>query len=819
MIITSNTTRAAISEILRKGSRFIAPLWSLENFVAVNVYMGMADMPFDKAMDFLYKSAKTEGTLPVSFYLNALQKGQFTPEDISQALKESSFDRDLDKFLMTLYEDTTPDDNLRISTFADVANEINGKKWSRFMVDRISFWAAAYFDEKQATWDTARQGNSLYQAWKREASVDFGTEVMGLRGFRKYVASLPDDYLDAAKVALNHLELSEDMLDYYLNALLMKLNGWAGFAARIDWDAGLHGQKSHQLPEFLTILLVWESALKQLLRHKELTPSWEFAKHETLQMLSTGNIARSLAKRLVLQQAFDNAQQRKIIALINEQGPVKLTKKAPQFQAVFCIDVRSEAYRRNLETVNRDLATVGFAGFFAFPIKYVQLGHEEGSNQCPVLLTTSHTVKEQLPNETNPGSALKRRFLQSHLSKAIKAFKQGAISCFGFVSPLGIYFLPKLVSDAFGWTRPAPAPGQVGLHPKEIAQLDVSLEQHTHTEVTGIPLKDRIDMAASALKAMSLTGNFGRVVLITGHGSSSANNPHASGLDCGACGGHSGEANAKVAAAVLNDAAVREALKQQGIDIPFNTLFLPALHDTTTDEVKIFTSSYKKHPAWDQKSINELKYALKMASEMTRAERAGRMGVKEGDINQKIMDRSKDWSQVRPEWGLAGCSSFIVAPRERTAQLNLEGKAFMHNYDWQKDKGFGVLELIMTAPMVVSSWINLQYYASTVDNKVFGAGNKTLHNVVGGLGVQEGFAGDLRVGLPIQSVHDGSKYQHEPTRLNVIIEAPVDEMSIILSKHESVRHLLNNRWIYLFAIDQQGKVTYQYDKDLQWKVI
>ena len=821
MIKQNKISRSEVEGILQKGSRFIAPLWSLENFVAVNVYMGMADMPFNNAMDFLSKSARTSGTLPVSFYSNALQNGQMTREDIASALKENTLGltNDVDQFLAALYLIPSSSENPRINTFADVASEISGKQWGRFMIDRISFWASAYFDNKQAIWNTAKSEGSLFQAWKKEASIDLGMEVMGLKGFRKYLKSLPDNYLEASAEVLRKLDIPHEMMDYYLNSLLMKLNGWAGFAARIDWDAGLQGKTSHQLQEFLAVLLVWESALMHVLRQVELAASWELAKQETVHMLSYESISTDLANRLVLQQAFDIAQQRQLIEKINTQEAVTISEKAPKFQAVFCIDVRSETYRRNLETVNNDLATIGFAGFFAFPIKYVALGHEEGTNQCPVLLTTSHTVKEQIAHTDGEQKALKNRFISSHISKAIKSFKQGAVSCFGFVSPLGLYFLPKLVTDAFGLTRANPSPQHIGLNEKEVAHLKVSIDISADEEKAGIPLEDRVKMATGALKAMSLTENFGRVILITGHGSSSANNPHASGLDCGACGGNSGEANAKVAVAVLNDLQVREALKQEGIEVPPTTLFIPALHDTTTDEVKMFTKEYQQHPAWDQKAINELKYALKMAGEMTRVERSDRMGIKAGDINQKVIARSKDWSQVRPEWGLAGCSSFIVAPRERTAQLNLEGKAFMHNYDWKKDKGFGVLELIMTAPMVVTSWINLQYYASTVDNKVFGAGNKTLHNVVGGLGVQEGFAGDLRVGLPIQSVHDGVKFQHEPARLNVIIEAPVDEMSIILSKHESIRNLLDNQWIYLFAIDQHGKVTYQYDRDLQWKVI
>jgi uncharacterized protein YbcC (UPF0753/DUF2309 family) len=187
------------------------------------------------------------------------------------------------------------------------------------------------------------------------------------------------------------------------------------------------------------------------------------------------------------------------------------------------------------------------------------------------------------------------------------------------------------------------------------------------------------------------------------------------------------------------------------------------------------------------------------------------------DIDSAVRRRSKDWSQVRPEWGLAGCAAFIVAPRDRTAGVVMNGRSFLHSYDWRQDEGFGVLELIMTAPMIVASWINLQYYGSTVDNRVFGSGNKTLHNVVGTLGVLEGNAGDLRVGLPWQSVHDGEKYVHEPMRLHVMIEAPINAMTAIIARHDQVRQLLDNSWLYLFALDASGKVTHRYIGGLQWE--
>ncbi len=122
----------------------------------------------------------------------------------------------------------------------------------------------------------------------------------------------------------------------------------------------------------------------------------------------------------------------------------------------------------------------------------------------------------------------------------------------------------------------------------------------------------------------------------------------------------------------------------------------------------------------------------------------------------------------------------------------------------------------MTAPMVVASWINLQYYGSVVNNRVFGAGNKVLHNVTGTIGVLEGNAGDLKVGLPWQSVHNGECFVHEPLRLNVFIEAPLDAINAVIAKHEMVRQLADNRWLHLFAIEQDGQAYYRYQKDRQW---
>jgi uncharacterized protein YbcC (UPF0753/DUF2309 family) len=111
----------------------------------------------------------------------------------------------------------------------------------------------------------------------------------------------------------------------------------------------------------------------------------------------------------------------------------------------------------------------------------------------------------------------------------------------------------------------------------------------------------------------------------------------------------------------------------------------------------------------------------------------------------------------------------------------------------------------MTAPMLVTNWINLQYYASVTDNHRYGSGNKVLHNVVGGnLGVFEGNGGDLRIGLPMQSLHDGSRWMHQPLRLSVYIAAPREPIAQIAARHDTVRDLVDNEWLYLFRLDDDG---------------
>ena len=133
--------------------------------------------------------------------------------------------------------------------------------------------------------------------------------------------------------------------------------------------------------------------------------------------------------------------------------------------------------------------------------------------------------------------------------------------------------------------------------------------------------QEKAATAATVLKAMSLTRGHAQTVLLVGHGANVTNNPHKSAYHCGACGGYSGEVSARLLASLLNDEKTRAGLPEHGIDLPADTRFVAALHDTTTDEVTVFNTDCP--PRKDQ--LDRVRTWLKRAGAEARAERAVRL--------------------------------------------------------------------------------------------------------------------------------------------------------------------------------------------------
>jgi uncharacterized protein YbcC (UPF0753/DUF2309 family)/NADH:ubiquinone oxidoreductase subunit 5 (subunit L)/multisubunit Na+/H+ antiporter MnhA subunit len=821
------------ASVMRACSR-IAPLWPLKHFVAVNPFLGFSDCSFGETCAIMRRVARVDMLMHRSFYREALSTGLIEDVDLAGALEAVPEEWGLPGNVGALKQAlmAKPIDPMKVdavvATIAEVLDRLaaGNRQASRtaFMIDEISKWCAAYFDEGQASLRLPWRDLRPYSAWRSAMVHDRNPEMMGLKSFRKTVAALPERPIDAIAAVVNALGIPERALEDYVFRALFDIGGWAAYARYLVWNSELYGRPDDTLVHLLAIRVSWSYALFAERNDAAFKEAWQQAMEDAAAPPEDTRLGNDpeLAIDLIMQYAYEAAYQRRLIGLFAQKNalsplPHPVTRKT--VQAAFCIDVRSEIYRRALETACSEAETIGFAGFFGYPIEYVPIGKVYGGAQCPVLLKPVFVVCEGVANASadEETEIMGLRLLRRRASKAWKAFKLSAVSSFVYVETMGLMFSAKIAADSAHLTRAVPDPSLDGLDRDVIGRIGPRLNSRVvGGRQTGFEAEQRLNMAEAVLRAMLLTKDFARLVLLTGHGSTTVNNPHGSGLDCGACGGHTGEANARVAASILNDQEVRAGLLSRGIDIPDDTWFLGCLHNTTTDEIKIY--DLENVPASHAGDINRLRGWLDKASSLARMGRATLLGLETGPgLDNQIISRSRDWSQVRPEWGLAGNAAFIAAPREYTKGIDLGGRAFLHNYDWRIDKDFRVLELIMTAPMVVASWINLQYYGSTVNNRVFGSGNKVLHNVVGTIGVLEGNAGDLKVGLPWQSVNNGKRFVHEPLRLNVFIAAPLEAINAVISKHETVRCLTDNQWVHLFLLSDSGRVSHRYKKQLNWE--
>lgn len=830
MNITTGMDREMDAELAAKievACGRIAPLWPLKSFVAVNPYFGLADQPFWQADRTLKRITGRGLTMSRAFYQSQLASGRILRADLAAALQESGSLWDV-ATLEEAIASKVPAHSESMALLTDVLGELDHQEWPAFVLERISQYCAAYFDEGQALWAMPWQDKSLYEGWREFARLDKSPRTVGVRGMGEAVMALPGTAQGAISWALRQLAVPAAMVDDYLYAALLSVGGWAGWTRYKRWQAELGKGHDDSIRDLLAIRVAWDAILYQVRLSERLKARW----HQVT-VAGARASAQDVTHRLVeakevdalLQTAFEIGYQRQLVSALAVVPAPAPRKERPPVQAVFCIDVRSEIFRRAFETVVPKARTSGFAGFFGILMEYLPLGSAEAKGHLPILFNPAYRICEHLAGADahKTKDLITQRRVRLHTADAWKAFKTSASSCFTFVETTGLLYAPKIFGDSMGWSRTVSHPDSKGLNNDTRRLLGPKLtvtEGQGHCASGGIPVADRPGVAEFALRNMGIIGDFPRLVVLIGHGSTTVNNPQATALDCGACAGQTGEASARIAVALLNDPQTRTGLVDKGIVIPADTYFVAGLHDTTTDEVALFDES--SVPSSHADDLSQLRKWLEAAGRITRMERAAFLGIgtlPEDAVNADIKRRTRDWAEVRPEWALANNAAFIAAPRDRTTGCNLGGRAFLHDYTWRNDTGFSTLTLIMSAPMVVGNWINMQYYGSVVDNARFGSGNKVLHNVVGGsIGVLEGNGGDLRTGLAMQSLHDGHHWMHEPMRLNVFIEAPQAAMDEVIAGNPLVRNLAENAWLHLFQIDDDGHI-YRRGLDREWRLV
>ncbi|MCY4730239.1 DUF2309 domain-containing protein [Natronomonas gomsonensis] len=777
---TEHTTEDSID----KAATTVGSVWPIHSFVTANPLSGFEDMPFSEAVTQAGDLLGGRGYPSPETFQTALDNGQIDPELLDSELAERGYEQDPETLLERM---ETSVETERPNTDAEQVDHV------------LTKWLSAFLDEGQAQWSMPNREDGFYSAFRSVAAYD------GQIPDEEVVADLPESPLEAIETVLEPYPESQWVPIF--EEQFAALPGWSGFIKqRVADDGAWQSTYPITLEGYLAARL---TLLEAFGAGVEPSTGPDSADDEA---------ADELAEAFL--NAWEASYRSEVVESVASESEALADSDPfgrPDAQLVFCIDTRSEIIRRHIEDAG-DYETHGYAGFFGIPMEYQGYDSEVSVDACPPILDAQHRISE-IPTDRDTQTSHDRwSRLREATGEVIETLKTNPATAFGFVESAGSGYglalaartlVPGRVYDLLETTDDAVADDHEFCEP---------IVHHQHTYAGDLPVglthEEKVEYAASAFELMGWE-EFSRLVVFTGHASETANNPYDSSLDCGACAGNPGGPSARVLATICNDAEVKAALRERGFDIPDDTVFLAGEHNTTTDEVELFADGVPESHADD---LEQLRADLETARENATAERAESMG---GDDSKGVSEterRAADWAETRPEWGLAGNAGFVIGPRGLTNDLDLDGRAFLHSYDWSTDPDGDALEAILTGPMVVTQWINTQYYFSTVDNSAYGGGSKVTHNPVGNVGVYQGNGGDLMTGLPLQSVMAADdKPYHQPLRLSTVIHAPVERVTGVLAAHEELTELLDNDWLSLTVVDPtQNHRAFHYEEDLEW---
>ncbi|MGG4011500.1 DUF2309 domain-containing protein [Bacillus smithii] len=832
----------SITELVNEAEKVIAPLWPISTFIARHPWEELEHLPFSKVANYFQQSFDINIYPDIQVFKRALQKGEIHKKFIEKRLNQWVMEQDLAvnrRFLKTLCEnllmaEDLPDKWYHSSTLGELARQLSGytKIFSRGeflpvsvhlqLGDRLNQqmikWCKLFLDEKMGAWTLPLREKGFYAAWREL----FQHDPTLSKEEKNHLSEWPKENKSAILLALSLLEIPKENIKNYLEGHLLQLPGWAGM---LKWRSQQQEQFKDLLSDYLAIRLSLEWAMtashlpfqKKLNTESSVLPllaawsHWGGLTEADWTKLQTDDILKCLQ---VADRFWRNTRFQILLEAWEETDELRLKQKIagnsvkqseqPVAQLLFCIDVRSEVLRRHLEA-SGPFETYGCAGFFGLPIKTRNLDSLYSHPSCPAIVKPKHEIYE-IVSEKELSVYRRRRNMFLSIAETFRKIKKHTLASLFLPEMsgpwLGFYTITRSIAPLKGGN----AISRIIKWGFNTPKVQFSLNRKKGVSSSGLPVglteEEKIQYVKQQLLNIGLTSTFSPLVVICGHESATTNNPYASSLDCGACGGAAGSFNAKVFAILCNEKNVREGLKKEGIFIPDETVFVAAEHITTTDELVWLDLPELTNSA--KQSFQLLNKKLEEVRQKTNAERLEKLPhiAKYKNPKKEAILRSIDWSEIRPEWGLANNKAFIIGKRNLTKDCSLNGEVFLHSYDWEKDLSGEALGNIISGPATVGQWINLQYYASASNPEYYGSGNKTTQTITSGIGVMQGNGSDLLSGLPWQSIASSDdELFHAPLRLLLVIEAPDYYIERLLEQNNSFRQKVKNGWLRLSSIE------------------
>ncbi len=326
----------SIQDALTEVTDMIAPVWPLQDYIAVNPYAGLSSKRFLDARQFMQSYSDCELLMPLEYYSAAFAQHRFGNREITAAMEELTAEGlvlshsceqiatrliESKKFLPAAGDHFAHRSFSRMKTIAEIATKANGIDWTEVIRDEVSKHCAAHYDEGQATWPSPWADRSLYEAWRAAASCDRNVEILGLSGFRAFVAELPPEPSLAIAHMLSEINVPARLWTTFLMCQAFSIPGWFAWAKyQTAWKHPRHSASDRQgesdLVGLLAIRLAYDVAL---LSAKSLSVQWSGLSRGMLNRgTPLGEAQEEIAVRMVLLRQRTGLPQ--LIAGLAEYG-------------------------------------------------------------------------------------------------------------------------------------------------------------------------------------------------------------------------------------------------------------------------------------------------------------------------------------------------------------------------------------------------------------------------------------------------------------------------------------------------------------------